>query len=362
MKHAKICLVGNSLSSGGADRIHAVLSVFFASKGLEVHNVIFIDQVTYGYGGHLLNMGAQKKGNGATDLFRRFSALRRYLRQQRFDYIIDFRNKHKPLQEWFFTRFLYRSPYVVTVHSYRTDWYIPGGKWLSKNIYRDAYGIVCVAKEIEQKVRSDYGYEKVRTLYNPFELSKIAALAEEPIPLTGRLVIAVGRMVDDNNKQFDEMIRAYAASRLPQQEVRLLFLGDGPQRAELETLAGSLGVGDKVVFTGFVDNPYAYLSKAECTLLTSRNEGLPNTIVESLACGTPVVSFNCPSGPSELIQDGVNGLLVPDQDFAKFTEALNEMTENSTLREVCRQHAAASVARFDVSLIGPQWLGYLNLI
>ncbi|UMY65534.1 MULTISPECIES: glycosyltransferase [unclassified Flavobacterium] len=361
MKHAKICLVGNSLSSGGADRIHAVLSVFFVSQGLDVHNVIFIDQVTYSYGGTLLNMGARKQSGGALDLLRRFGFLRRYFREQQFDFIIDFRNKHKPWQEWLFTRMLYRTPYVITVHSYRTDWYIPGAPSLSRSLYRDAYGIVCVSAKIEAKVRSEYGYERVRTLYNPIELDRIDALLHEPITVDGRFVIGVGRMVHDNNKQFDGMIRAYAASALPEKNIRLVLLGDGPQRDDLIALVQSLGLSDKVVFPGFVDNPYAFLSRAECTLLTSRNEGLPNILVESLACGTPVVSFDCPSGPSEIVEDGVNGRLVPDQDFAKFTEALNEMVENSTLQDNCRQNARPSVTRFDIRIIGPQWLEYLAL-
>lgn len=359
MKHTKICLVGNSLSSGGADRIHAVLSVFLASKGIEVHNVIFINEVTYPFGGTIVDMSG-KAGNAAS-LLQRFAFLRRFFSKEKFDYIIDFRNKHKPWQEWLFTRLLYRTPYVVTVHSYRTDWYIPGARRLAGRLYRDAYGIVCVSKEIELKVREAYGYNRVRTIYNPIELSRIESMRQEPIVFDGRFVIGVGRMVHDNNKQFDAMIRAYAASTLPGRNIRLVLLGDGPQRPDLQGLAASLGLADRVVFPGFVHNPYAYLSRAECTLLTSRYEGLPNTIVESLACGTPVVSFDCPSGPSELLLDRVNGLLVPDQDFAKFTEALNEMTENSTLQAVCRQNAAASVARFDVDLIGAQWLDYLKI-
>lgn len=360
MKRLKICLVGNSLSFGGADRIHAVLSGYFDAQGLEVHNVIFIDDVTYPFSGTLLNLGAMRKG-GPLDLLRRFRILQRYFEEHHFDYTIDFRNRLKPWQEWLFTRMLYKRPYVITVHSYRTDWYIPGGNGLASSIYKDAHGIVAVSREIEKRVREQYGYDRVTTLYNPLDIDAISALSEEPIGISGPFVLGAGRMVDDNNKQFDRLIGAYAASSLPARGIRLVLLGDGPQKPALEALAARLGIADFVLFPGFTANPYAFMAKAECTLLTSRNEGLPNVITESLACGTPVVAFDCKSGPSELIEDRVNGLLVPDQDFAAFTRGLEEMTENSTLRQHCRAHARPSVERFRLGNIGRQWLDYLQI-
>lgn len=361
MKQAKICLVGNSLSSGGADRIHAVLSTYFVSKGIEVSNVIFIDNVTYEFSGSLLNLGTMKRGDGPFDLLKRFRFLQRFFKEQHFDYIIDFRNRFKPWQEWLFTRMLYKCPYIITVHSYRADWYIPGNRWPSRHIFKDAYGLVAVSKEIEHRIREEYGYSNVKTLYNPLQTGEIEKLSQAEIGVDGKFVLGVGRMENDNNKQFDGMITAYAASSLPSQGIRLVLLGDGPQQLELRELAAALGLRDKVVFRGFVPNPYAYLAKAHCTLLTSRNEGFPNTIAESLACGTPVVSFDCKSGPAELIDDRVNGFLIPDQDFAKFTAALNEITENSTLYRICKSNAKSSVAHLNVAAIGQQWLDYLQL-
>ncbi len=361
MSQPKICMVGNSLSSGGADRIHAVLSGYFAAQGIEVHNVIFIDHVTYEFGGTLLNLGKMKRGKGIFDLLKRFRLLQDYFSREQFDYIIDFRNRFKPWQELFFTRILYRTPYVITIHSYRTDWYIPGGRFISKTIFNDAYGLVAVSKEIEAKVKRDYGYEKVSTIYNPLETEKIGMLSIEEIPYDFSFVLGVGRMVEDNNKQFDKMILAYSKSVLPSQQTRLVLLGEGPQQQALKKLAAELGIAEYVVFPGFIQNPYAFMSKARFTLLCSKNEGLPNTITESLACGTPVVAFDCKSGPSELIEDRLNGLLVADQDFEKFTEAMNEMAENTNLYRDCKQHAKASVARFSIDEIGAAWLQYLKI-
>src|SRR6186713_367081 len=108
MRPPKICLVGNSLSFGGADKIHAVLSNYFASEGFVVHNIIFIDAVTYDFSGELLNLGAERKNGGIFDLFKRFTRISDYLKEYDFDFIIDFRTRHKPLREFFLTRLFSR--------------------------------------------------------------------------------------------------------------------------------------------------------------------------------------------------------------------------------------------------------------
>ena len=157
------------------------------------------------------------------------------------------------------------------------------------------------------------------------------------------------------------MILAYAATRLPAQNIRLLLLGDGPQKEYLQNLAKSEKLEDKVVFLDFQDNPFKFMKSARFTILTSKHEGLPNIITESLTCGIPVVAFDCKSGPGELIENGKNGLLVEDQNFDEFVKAMNEMNENEALRETCKGNAFESIKRFSVEKIGAEWLEYLKI-
>lgn len=362
MHQTKICLIGITLSNGGAQKIHAILSNFFFSKNIEVHNIVILDEVTYEFSGKLLNLGKLKdKKNGVLNNLKRFQILRSYIKANNFDYIIDVRTRNNQIKEFLITKFAYKAPYIPMIHSYNTDWYFPKNNFLAKNIFSNAYGIVCVSKEIEKKVKTKYEYKNLRTIYNPLEIDKIVSLSKEKIDLNFEYILAAGRMVFDNNKQFDKMILAYAASTLPAQNVKLLLLGDGPQKEYLQNLAKSEKLENMVVFMDFQDNPFKFMKSARFTILTSKHEGLPNIITESLTCGVPVVAFDCKSGPGELIENGENGLLVEDQNFDAFVKAMNEMNENEILRTKCRENAFESIKRFSVEKIGAEWLEYLKI-
>ncbi|RZJ69422.1 glycosyltransferase [Flavobacterium sp.] len=353
MRSLKICLVGNSLSFGGADKIHAVLSNYLASEGFEVHNIIFIDAISYDFSGEILNLGKTYKTGGVFEVLKRFRMISKYLKKHEFDYIIDFRSHHKPLREFVLTRLMSRYRYIPTVHSFNTEWYFTPNDFVAKRIFSKAHKIVCVASEIESKVKSEYGYQNVMTIPNPLEIAKIQKLSSEEIGQDSRYILAAGRMAEDDHKQFAKLIDAFADSDLPKNNFKLLILGDGPLRKQLETSCGKRNL--PVIFKGFVQNPYPYLKTADFVVLTSKFEGLPNILAEALAVGTPVVSFDCKSGPRELIAHKQNGLLVPNQNWDEFVKSLNLISENNELRHYCASNAEASIRKFEVSSIGQIW-------
>ncbi|MDR7921524.1 glycosyltransferase [Thermosynechococcus sp. HY213] len=201
---------------------------------------------------------------------------------------------------------------------------------LVPRLYPKADGIVAVsrdaARDLERFAKLPAG--SVRAIYNPFDLERIERLAHEPVPhpwlQPGQVpvVLAIGRLTEEKN--FTALLQAFAQLRA-RRDARLLILGEGELREELEQLSHALGLGSDVLqMPGFVANPFAYLSRAALFVLSSRWEGLPGVLIEAMACGTPVVSTDCPSGPREILEDGRWGRLVPVGDVEALTRAMEE--------------------------------------
>lgn len=183
--------------------------------------------------------------------------------------------------------------------------------------------------------------QRVNTIYNPFDLSRIAQLAAEPLdhpwfqPGQPPVLLAIGRM--NEAKDFPVLIRAFAQLH-QQRAVRLVILGEGELRPQLEGLLRQLNLGsDAVQLPGFVSNPFAWLARCSLFVLSSRREGLPGALIEAMACGTPVVSTNCLSGPDEILEGGRWGRLVPVGDVAALANAMAEVldTPRDQLPDVC---------------------------
>ncbi len=198
-----------------------------------------------------------------------------------------------------------------------------------------------VADDLARFARLEAG--SVGTIYNP--VVRGTRDAPPPLPPDGaerwsrascKRVLAVGSLKAPKN--FPLLLRAFARLR-DRLDARLLILGEGTQRAELEALAASLGLRDAVDMPGFVDNTAAYYAHADLFVLSSRHEGLPTVLIEALEQGTPVVSTDCPSGPREILEGGRYGRLVPVDDTEALAAAMLESLRSTHDREALRARA-----------------------
>src|SRR5690606_29360306 len=131
---------------------------------------------------------------------------------------------------------------------------------------------------------------------------------------------------------------------------RLVILGDGPDRENVEALAGSLGLSPAVHFAGFQANPWKYFARSRVLLHASRAEGLPGALIQAMACGTPVVSTDCDFGPREVIeQSGHDGVLVPVGDAGALAAAADALLVEPERRDRMAAMAACSAARFSIA-------------
>nr|WP_314896476.1 glycosyltransferase [uncultured Flavobacterium sp.] len=360
-KKIKIALVGYRLSRGGAEKVMAVLSQFFEKQGVEVHNIIVLDEVSYSYSGKLVNLGKMKNAsNGLFNKWNRFVFLKKYLDENEFDFIIDFRFRIKSIQEVLIAKWLYKTKTIFTVHSYLIHHYMPNWSFLTRFMYSDCYKMVSVTNESKELIESKHHLKNVVRIYNPIDIDEIVVKSKALNELQYDYIIGVGQM-ETNIKQFDKLIEAYSESVLPKNNIHLVLLGDGERKRILQNVVKERKIEDKVHFLGYQNNPFKYLKKARFFVLSSLNEGLPNVILESLACETPVVAFDCSSGPSEMIQHKENGLLVANQNIEKLSEAMNLFVEDENLYRYCKQNALQSVQSFSVSAIGKQWLDLMKI-
>ena len=165
----------------------------------------------------------------------------------------------------------------------------------------------------------------IEVIFNPIINERIIQRANEPNnhpwfnPKTVPVIIAIGRLSEQKN--FSLLLQSFAKV-LESTKARLIIFGEGPLRSDLENLVKELNLQDAVLLPGVVANPYNYLNNADLFVLSSNYEGLPNALVEALACGCPVVSTDCQSGPREILDDGKYGILVEPSDVNGLARAI----------------------------------------
>ena len=252
-------------------------------------------------------------------------------------------------------------------HEHLTSSYIGRGRVKPsylKNIIRFSYplasGVVAVSRGVKEDL-CDLGNlpeHKVRVIYNPAAIG-IPSDREAP-SVKSQLwgvgvafhILTVGRLV--TQKDHASLIKAFAL--LPKDiNTKLVILGEGPLRAELEALVTQLKLDGRVLLPGFMVDPYPWFQSADLFVLSSLWEGFGNVIVEAFECGLPVVSTNCPSGPAEILDDGQFGKLVPVNDPAALAAAIAESLKISHDRVALKRRAQD----FSVRKISDEYLSYM---
>jgi glycosyltransferase involved in cell wall biosynthesis len=202
-------------------------------------------------------------------------------------------------------------------------------------------------------------FNKIHVIYNPFDIQDLQRQASLPadhpwlqqknIPV----IVAAGRL--SKQKDVPTLLRAFVQlrSRMP---ARLIILGEGEERQALTLLIDQLGIAEYVSMPGFVDNPYAYMLRADLFVLSSAWEGFANVLVEALACGTRVVSTDCPGGPAEILEGGRFGRLVPVGDPSALASAIMQSMQAPFSAEILRARAKD----FAFDQIIPQYLEALR--
>jgi glycosyltransferase involved in cell wall biosynthesis len=354
----RLTLVISSLLGGGAERVLTILANGWANRGTQVTIVTLDDGVPFhpldarvslrplSVAGVSNNLPSAIRNN-----LRRVRRLRRAIVESRPDAVVSFADVTNVL-----TLLATRGLRIPVAVSERSDPAVcPIGTifgFLRRLLYPGASAVIVQSEE----ARSFFSLairERAEVIPNPVLRVETARPAAREPTTHRKTVISLGRL--SREKGFDLLIDAFflVASEFP--DWSLEIWGEGPERSNLEGRVAEKGLEGQVRLAGQTRSPDEKLSRADLFVLSSRFEGFPNGLCEAMACGLPVLAANCPSGPRQIVRDGVDGLLVEPGDPAALADGMRRLIEDPELRRRLAARAPEVADRFALDSVLDLW-------
>ena len=363
----RVTLVISSMASGGAERVMAVIANHWSTHGAHVTLITLAataeDRQRLASDIRRVALDLTRRSHGLLEAFgnngRRVRRLRREIRASEPDIVISFLPATNVLT-LLATRNL-RIPVIVAERiDPREEPIAPVWALLRRLLYPFACAVVVQTTDVSRWALRFIAHDRIHVIPNPvapidWGRMQTPECRDAPGWLAGpgHKVFAVGRLT--KQKGFDLLLPAFARCRATFPEWSLVILGEGEERARLEHLASELGIASAVTLPGHVPDAAALLRHGDLFVLSSRYEGFPNALLEAMACGLPVISTDCPSGPRQIIRDGVDGVLVPRDSVDALSTAMLRLMGAPGARKQLGARAVDVAERFSVSRVTRQW-------
>lgn len=349
----KIFLVIPTLQQGGAERVISELANYFSMVGIQVHLVLLaeaddfysVDALVTVHKLGFTNRGKLRKVQAELKALVQFRSL---VKEHKPDAILSFMDKYNVFTI-IASRFLNTRVFVSDRSNPKKS--LPVSiKILKKLTYRYATGVIAQTSLAKSMVEKFTGNKNVKVIANPVKNIQLY-----PDVHKEKIILNVGRLVTEKGQSY--LIQAFA--RLPDNDWSLVVLGEGPLRGNLEKLVAKLNLENRVLMPGSVSDVDAWLARASVFAFSSVSEGFPNGLVEAMAAGLPCVSFDCDTGPRDIIVDGVNGFLVEQTNVAMLADKIFTLMCDSELAHRIGLEAKEVRKTFDIEAIGNEYFNFM---
>ena len=355
----RLTAVIGSLGAGGAERIMAILTDAWAERGWEITLLLTLVDATEAPFFEVdprvkvRHLDLYRPSRGLRDAvganLRRTQVLRRAIRSSHPDIVLAFMVETNVLTI-LSTRWL-GVPVVVEEHIH-SSWPPLPRPWRLLRLL--TYPLASSVVALTPSALATLGLARGRrghVVPNPV----MPPPAGLPGPADPPVMVAIGRLVPQ--KGFDMLLDAFARLADRHERWTLEIWGEGPDREALERRRDELGLAGRVSFPGTTHAPFELLRRASLFVMSSRREGFPTVLGEAMASGLPVVSFDCPSGPRELIRDGIDGLLIAPDDVDALTAGIERLIVDRDLAARLAARAPDVVERFSLESVLGLWDG-----
>lgn len=359
-KTLRITLVISSLGPGGAERVMAIMANYWAEHGREVTLITLASRTHDFYplhhGVHRIALGltgtSSHIASAAWHNLRRLQRLRQEIRASQPDVVLSFIDQANVLT--LAGSLGLRIPVVVSeridprYHDIGSIW-----AWLRRLLYPQADALVVQTDGVRGWAERIVKSHAVHVIPNAAPGLVVRHHDGLDLKPTGRTIVAMGRFAPQ--KGFDILLKAFARCARKHSDWSLVILGEGEERGRLEALVSKLGLKDRVNMPGQVKDPFEILCGADLFVLSSRYEGFPNALMEAMAYGRAVISTDCPSGPREIIRDGVDGMLVMPDNVDALAAAMDRLMADQVARQGLGKRAMEVAERFSTEKVMKIW-------
>lgn len=349
-----VVLVISSLRAGGAERVMTDMANYWVINGHKVRLITFapfVDDAFYPLDSRVerISLGYRRETRGMIEKlafnWTRLRALRRQLMRLQPTAVISFMDSTNVLS--ILASIGLGTKTLISIRNNPKSRHLPRFWSLGRRFtYRFATAVVAQTEGAAEWLRRSLGVSVV-VIPNPLPSFAPIDIEKEP------LVLCVGRLIRE--KAHDTLISAFSGIAHEHPAWRLVVLGDGPLREELNAQVAELGLTNQVMLAGAVRDVATWYAKASVYVHSSRSEGFPNALLEAMAMSLPVVSTKCEFGPADLIEHGENGLLVESDDIEGLASAIGSLMSDPSLRGVLGNKASLVKEKYDQRRIMECW-------